>query len=207
MIESLFFSCHKAFLLGDFEQTKLYYELLREEFKVYGQPDSLKKHQLSDLKRIKDSLDSGSVPKNVWADISGYVPMPKPETDIKQAELVQMIDAGAGQLREILQDDLQLYNIEQPCSPYGRVDMVYMGTDTIYPLEVKKDQGRHDLVGQIGKYDLYHRLRLHYKHYEHVQSLTVCASYDPPVLNMLKQLGIKTFLYAITNSDIHLSLL
>jgi hypothetical protein len=85
--------------------------------------------------------------------------------------------------------------------------MVYMGKKTIYPLEVKKDQGRHDLIGQLSKYDLFHKLYLHYKTYEAVQSVAVCGAYEPYTLRELKQLGFKPIAYSLKNEDLSLTAL
>lgn len=109
---------------------------------------------------------------------------------------------GLNQLKEIFNDDVHIYNIEHPCGSYGVVDMVYKGRDTIYPVEIKRGKGEHDIIGQIGKYDLYHRLRLHYKHYTHVQPVTICNSYHKFALNELKQMKVFTLLYTLINNRI-----
>ena len=80
--------------------------------------------------------------------------------------------------------------------------MVYMGKDTIYPVEVKRGQGEHDLIGQISKYDLYHRLQSHYRHYEHVKSITICHSYNSFTIHELKKMDILTLSYTLTDSNI-----
>jgi len=203
MIEPLFFSCYYAFLLGDIERTGIYYDLLKEEFKTCGSTESLKAHQLSDLSRIRESLRTKTVAKNHWLIEPGpSMPAGQP-VEMRQTELVRLLHENClQQLQDILADDVQLYNLEHPCPPYGRVDMVYKGKETIYPVEVKKDCGEHDLVGQIGKYDLYHRLQLHYKHYDFVQSVTICRSYQKFALDELKRMGVVTLVYSGMGKDL-----
>jgi hypothetical protein len=206
MIESLYFSCYYAYLRGNLEQAQMYYSILKEEVKITGFKNSLNSRQLLELKKIKDALKSGSISKNTWLDEPNATGTPAlPAATIRQDELVKQIHTqGLDQLKTILQDDLYLYNIEHPCGDYGSVDMVYMGKETVYPLEVKKDQGKHDLIGQLNKYDLYHKFFLHYKLYADVQSVAICGSYEPYTLKELKQLKFKTILYS-THDD-HLQL-
>jgi len=203
MIEPLYFFCYYAYLSGDLEKTRMYFSIIREEYKSCGKPNSLKKHQLIELKKIKGALTTGNISRNKWLDETVIGPSYSSEIKIKQVELVRRIHIdGLEQLKEILQDDLWLYNIEHPCGPYGAVDMVYMGKDTIYPVEVKRGCGKHDLIGQISKYDLYHRLQLHYKHYERVQSVTICNSYDPFTIRELQMMGIRMLSYSFSKDNI-----
>lgn len=198
MIESIYFSCYYAFLLGDLNKTRMYFDILRDEFKAGGSIESLNKGQLEQLAIIRDSLKTGHLEKREWVESTGSLPDNESPSPVRQDELVRNIhETGEGQLREIFQQDqLELYNIEHPCPPYGIVDMVYMGNRTVYPVEVKKDQGGHDLIGQIGKYGLFHKLKVHYKLYDRVRSATVCRSYKPYVLDELKKMGVITILYS-----------
>lgn len=208
MIESLYFLCYYAYLKGDLQQATIFYDLLKEEFKAAGNPGALKDYQYSELLKVKLALATGNMTRTQWLDEPCPQGPPTQSTAVfDQDELVRKIDQNSGQLKSILQDEISLYNLEHPCDPYGQVDMVYAGSRTIYPLEVKKDQGRHDLIGQIMKYDLYHKLRLHYKHYDFVQSVTICSSYEPYTLKELKQLGIITIVYTYLDAKFSLKLL
>ena len=205
MIEPLFFFCYYAYLLGDLEKAQMYYSVIRDEYKISGRPDSLGEYQLIELKKIKEALTTGNISRNKWLDETPAGP-PRSEVKIKQAELVKKIHTeGLEQLRDILQDDIYLYNIEHPCGSYGAVDMVYMGKKTIYPLEVKRDRGEHDLIGQISKYDLHHRLQLHYKHYEYVRSVTICNSYDPFTIQELRTKDVLPLNYSLSESGIKIN--
>ncbi|MBD3260558.1 MAG: hypothetical protein GF334_02600 [Candidatus Altiarchaeales archaeon] len=114
-----------------------------------------------------------------------------------QADLVRKIHyEGLEGLNKILGERVDLYNLEHPCPPYGAVDMVYMGSETAYPLEVKKDHGGHDLIGQIMKYDLFFKMRLHLEHYRYVQAVTICKTYDGFALRELKKMGVQTLKYS-----------
>ncbi len=180
MIKSLFFTCYYAYLLGNLEKSQMFYSLLRDEFSTHGKPDSLDKHQILELKKVKEALTTGRISRNKWLDEVSTMPSSSPGVTIKQPELVKRIHTEVfKQLKEILQDDIYLYNIEHPCGSYGAVDMVYMGNGTVYLVEVKRGCGEHDLIGQISKYDLHHKLHLHYRQYGHVQPVTICNSYLP----------------------------
>lgn len=206
MIETLFYACYYAYLLGNLEETRLSYELLKEEFKISGSQISLSAGQFKELRKIKQSLETGMIAHKKWLD----EPLPadcgqKEENDLQQKDLVKIIDdCGRVSLENLVQDELYLYNIEHPCPPYGFVDMVYMGRGTIYPVEVKKDQGKHDLIGQIYKYDLHMKLKLHYKFYTQVKSITICQTYQPMVINELKQMEILPILYVLGEKKIFL---
>lgn len=205
MIETIYFFCYYAYLLGDKEKTSMYYSLLRDEFKVTGTVNSLKPAQLLELKKIKQDLENNTISHNKWIEET-YPISPNP-VNIKQMELVKRIHTqGIEQLKTLLKDDVNIYSIEHPCGPYGAVDMVYRGLETIYPVEVKRNIGEHDLIGQISKYDLYHRLQLHYKHYDYVQAVTICNSYQPFTLNELKKKGIITLSYSLEDNGINLFL-
>lgn len=205
MIETLFFKCYYSYLRGDLLNTQLYYDLLQSEFKTTGKKDSLQDHQFNELRSIRDSLKTGSITTSSWiapADQS-ILGISEPEST-KQKDLVVKIHENVEQLQIILGESVYLYNIEQPCQPYGTVDMVYMGKDTVYPLEVKKGQGRHDLIGQIAKYTLHHRLLLHYHLYKFVQPVTICSSYLPYAHTELNRLNVCTIVYSPSGSKINL---
>jgi hypothetical protein len=186
----------------------MYYSFLKEEYQKKKDKNSLKVHQLYTLKKIREALNTGNLPRGGWLDDTPVLgPPTQPTAEFKQDKLARIIDQNRDQLKELLKDDLSLYNLEHPCGDFGKCDMVYMGKDTVYPLELKKDQGRHDLIGQIIKYDLYHRFRLHYRHYDFVQSVTICSSYEPYTLKELKKLRVKTIVYSIVKDKLSLKLL
>jgi len=207
MIRSLFFTCYYAYLLGNFEKSQMFYSLLREEFSTQGKPDSLERYQILELKRVKEALTTGRISRNEWLDeVPTTMPSSSPDVTIKQPELVKRIHSeGFKQLKEILQDDIYLYNIEHPCGSYGAVDMVYMGNDTVYPVEVKRGCGEHDLIGQIGKYDLHHKLQLHYRHYGQVKPVTICNSYNSFTINELRTMGVTALKYTLNKNSIFIS--
>jgi len=207
MIEALYFQCYYAYLLGDLEKSRLYFEFLREECRLNGKKDSLSQEQLQMLKKVKIALDTGFISQATWMEETlAYTGEKDTKSNIKQSVLVEKIHKEAlGSLQSWLSQGLYLYNIEHPCTPYGAVDMLYMSSDTAYPLEVKKDKAKHDIVGQIMKYDLHCRLKLHLNHYKKVQAVTVCGAYDVHTLKELKKYGVKTFKYTILENKVKLS--
>lgn len=208
LLESLFFQTYYSYLKGNFESSKMYYQFLKEEFKKSGRKDSLSPHQLLELKKVKKALETGYLPKNQWLTEKIEAQNPNPENDrVNQVELVRVVHAqGEPKLREILggTSDITLYDIEHPCGPYGAVDMVYSNPTTVYPLEVKVGEGKHDIIGQIQKYELFFRLQLHLKFYEIVKSVTLCGSYNQFTLSELKKLGVITVEYELREGKLDL---
>jgi hypothetical protein len=82
--------------------------------------------------------------------------------------------------------------------------MVYQDDVNVYPLEVKIGQGKHDLLGQILKYDLFFKLQLHLRLYEDVRPVTLCSHYQDFVLKELKKRNIITLRYEKEKSKLRL---
>ena len=89
---------------------------------------------------------------------------------------------------------VSLYNIEHVCE-HGIVDMVFKGTDTIFPVEVKVGKGKHDLIGQIDKYVNHFTKQKILGHWNTVQGVTLCKKYDKFTLQTLKNNKIITLMY------------
>lgn len=209
MLESIYFPCYYSFLVGDIVRAQMYYDVLREEFSANGSLTALPPHYLEQLAIIRDALRIGFIPAKKWLTEETPFSLPAAGAPVNtvQKDLVKDIHTwGFLQLQRLLEDEsLYLYNLEHPCLPYGYVDMVYRGKSTAYPIEVKKDCGEHDLVGQIGKYDLHHRLNLHLKHYDFVRSVTICRTYQPYALQELKAMGIMTLIYTGTGRTLSIT--
>ncbi len=210
MIESLFFMTYNSYLNGDLESTKMYFQFLVEEYTSKNLSTALSKHQRKELLKIKNSIDSGIISTNSWINESKAPIIEKEKSDIKQKELVKKIHYEAfNQLKEYLKSDnsLELYGIEFPCNPYGIVDMVYKNKETIYPIEVKINEGKHDLIGQINKYTLYFKKLLNLKQYFNVKPVTICHSYNQHTLTELKRSDVLTLKYNNTEEMIKLKII
>jgi hypothetical protein len=205
MLKTLFYFCHRAYLVGDEQNARMYFDMLREEYKIRSVAESLSKYQLQILKDIREALKTGKIVAKKWSDQVAADTAPegtKPPVE-SQAQLVKFIhDKGKSQLESILQESVHLYNIEQPCGPYGYVDMVYAGDRSMYPVEVKKSVAGHDVVGQIGKYDLWHKLRLHYGQYDRVQSAVIARGYDKYAIEELRRMGVLPLTYSIEGKNL-----
>lgn len=205
MIETLFYSCYYSYLHGNLNDTRMYYDFLKEEFKKSGSSRSLSKTQLEQLKEIRQALSSGTINPKEWVkEVQNAAPSGDDVStkSIKEVEVTRKVHFDAlSDLRSLIggSDDFHLFNLEHPCDPYGRVDMLYHDKDTAYPVEVKRGEGTHALIGQIMKYELAIRLKLHYKLYSKVQPVTICASYDGFVLSELRKIKVKPLLYKIKN--------
>lgn len=205
MVEALYFKTYHSFLTGNLPEAKMFFEFLADEFKKRKNPNALSKKQLKELKVIRHTIETGKIETQKWIDepstSSTSTSIPQ---DIKQPELTRTIHyKGLQELQELLcAPDLELYDIEHPCGVYGTVDMVYRDKDIIYPVEVKKDLGKHDLIGQINKYELYFKLQLHFKLYDEVQPVTICNGYNKHTLIELKKLSVITLKYDLIDDGI-----
>lgn len=199
MIETLYLGSYYAYLKGDLQEAKMYYEVFCQEFREKNDPNALSKKQYYHLREVRDAISSNKVNKTIsWVNESDSPTMYQEEPGMDQRELVRRIhEDGYKSLSLSLNPEgiFYLYNIEHTCRPYGRVDMVYMGSTTVYPVEVKIGEGRHDLIGQIEKYTLSFRLQLHKKIFEEVCPVTICQSYDSHTLTELKRSGVVTLRY------------
>lgn len=207
MVESLFFRTYNSYLLGNEKDTLMYYTFLSDEFKKRKDPKALTIEQLRALKEIRAALNSGTIQICQWIENTDIIPSEsKSGPLIKQKDLVKKIHfEGIEDLKEILKaQNLELYEIEQPCGIYGAVDMVYKNDDTLYPIEVKRHEGKHDLIGQISKYALYFRLKLNLKFYTKVQPITLCNSYDLFTLMELQKLDIIPLRYDLIDNKIQI---
>lgn len=209
MVESLYFQTYYAYLKGNLSDTKMFFEFLVEEFKIKKDINALTKKQLKQLKKIKEAIKTGKIETAAWVtEENKTISDNKKEPDIKQTELVKKIHfEGSETLRKILNSEaLELHDIEHPCGKYGAVDMVYRDHETFYPIEVKRHEGKHDLIGQIAKYTLFFRLGLHLKVYSEVQPVTICNSYNPHTLTELKRISVVTLKYDIVDDYIKLGI-
>jgi len=195
--------------MGDKNTASLYYALLKEEFKISGKSDSLKPSQLKELKNIKESLSSGSIATTSWL----AEPVVSTEEQDKsiglEKEVVRKIYyEGFEKLKEILNanENFYLYNLEHPCADYGKADMVYMDDRIVYIVEVKKGIGKHDLLGQVMKYTLAMKMKLHYKLYDEVRAITICSGYKDYAVKELKKHGIITLVYEFIEDKFTLKL-
>lgn len=207
LLESLFFKAYFSYLDGDLPSTKMYLSFLREECRSRPGKHPLNPYYVTEFRKVVQAAKSGKIPQLSW--LSEPVPevSKSNKTDLKQPALVESIHKSASaNLKDMLgaRDSFQLYNIEHPCPPYGAVDMLYQDDVTCFPLEVKKDRGEHDLIGQIMKYELYCKKQLHLKFYYKVQPVTICAGYDRFTHRQLKQLGVITVRYSERGNKIKL---
>lgn len=207
MIQTLFYKSYYAYLLGDKDTASLYYTLLKEEFKISGKPDSLKPSQFRELKNIKEALTSDRMAISSWlAEPVISTEEQDKSIDLEKDVVKRIHYEGFEKLKELLHsnDKFYLYNLEHPCADYGKVDMVYMDDRVAYPVEVKRGIGKHDLIGQVMKYTLAMKMKLHYNFYEEVKPVTVCSGYKDYAVQELKKQGVITLVYALDGDKLTL---
>jgi hypothetical protein len=82
--------------------------------------------------------------------------------------------------------------------------MLYKDDKIIYPLEIKIKEGRHDILGQILKYERFFQFQLHLKLFEKVQPVTLCSFYNDFTLKELKKKGVIALKYERVNDRLKL---
>lgn len=206
MVKILYHRCHNCYLLGNRQEAAKYFDMIKSEYKNGAPKDSLSRDQYQTLKTIRIALETGSMPKESWVDDLPVAPEGRKGLDARQDELVRRLHTEALEdIRSILGDDVWLANVEHPCPPYGRADMLYMSEDTAFPVEIKRRDGGHDVVGQIAKYALYMRLRLMLNQYQKVTPVTICAGYSTYAHRELKAQGVKTLIYSESDGRLKVS--
>lgn len=210
MIVTLFHRCYYSYLKGNLEQARIFMDFLRDEFKNKGKKEDLNEHQLRLLKKVRDAIQGKYISDSIW---SGELKDPPKYTKNKETEkrhsvLVKMIHDQIDDLKRMIGEnskEFRLENIEHPCPPYGRIDMLYKDEVFVYPIEVKPSRGDHDIVGQILKYEKYCRLNLHMRLWEDVKPATICRGYSDFAYQELKRRGIKTLVYQPLKNGISLA--
>lgn len=71
---------------------------------------------------------------------------------------------------------------------------------TCYILELKKEKGDHELLGQIKKYMDAMEAQKKYKHWGFVKGIAVAPDFSKTCLKLLWKAKIKTFLYSEDNN-------
>jgi hypothetical protein len=209
MITALFHKCYYAFLRGNLKESQMFFDFLKEEFRKTGDRNALNVYQLRLLKRAKTAIDTGKISRAAWlkeSDTENHIIKEKPDKSHK--ELVRAIYEESSQLKDLLGDthnNFHLDNIEQPCPPHGRADMVYLDSVYAYPVEVKPGTGGHDVVGQILKYEQALQMRIHIRFWEDVRPVTICWGYSDFALNELKRSGVTTIQYRSNKKGLKLT--
>lgn len=78
-------------------------------------------------------------------------------------------------------------------------DIVYETKDTLFAIELKRDQVDHKAVSQLDKYCHYFYLKLRYNHYKQVKGACIGNGYDKWAINELRRKGRTIF--CITPED------
>jgi hypothetical protein len=194
-IETMYYMLYNSVLLGQTSKAKMFLSFLRNEYDenqdqfVVLKSDDRWQH----LVQIGNDLDNNLVSRR-------YEVIEKPKDKVaveqednhfkKQNELVKAICLAQDKLRKCLKAKNNFYcsTIEHE-TMFGRVDLVAQDETTIYPIEVKKNGGYHELVGQVDKYIMHFKLGLINKIYQHVVGVAIANGFDKYVLQELHKHG------------------
>lgn len=207
LVETLYYQTYNYFLLDDLKNAKMYLTFLREEYeKDFDSFEVLKKdNRFEFLVKLGDAIDNNKK-LNFEIEKPKVSKVLRDEEDTifrTQNELTKAIFLSLDNLRICLGVDSS-FNIRstEEETRFGRVDVVAIDKDTIYPIELKKSEAKHDCIGQISKYILHYRLGLINKIYNNVLGILISNSFDEYTLRELYKLGVIAIKYKFRTNEI-----
>jgi RecB family endonuclease NucS len=209
VIEELYYKLYNAVLLGNINDSRIYLDLLRDEYATCEKDfEILNDGRFDHLQQLSIAVEQGLTIKNFnYKD--DYVDTTNKDDDqfITEKELVVRICKG-NELKKLLKasDNFYIYNMEHP-TRYGKIDIVAQDNLTTYIIETKKSHAHYSVISQIDKYLLDVKLKLNLKHYTKVIGIVIANGYIGNVTQELVKLGVIPVKYMIMNDDLKLSLM
>ena len=141
----------------DLKQAKLYLNTLRKYFpepedKIFLQT-LLTSRQIEDLKQLITNIQTEVIEKDFICTaeqkiVEGKILFPNNEFEIRDLVIKQKLD-----LAKILSiKELKEHYIEYSYEELGKVDLMFLGDDNCYPIEIKDETATERVSGQIKKY-------------------------------------------------------
>jgi len=214
IVSVLYYKCYNASLLGEFENMKMYYEFLGQEYKNSEDKSPfqnfLNQEKMKELKLVKQQLEMGKM----FEVFEEFTPMEHEmeltDTEIEEeALIVKKVGRNQKMLEPLLGGKIRLNSLEHECGSKkkkDRCDMVSLNdAGTLFPIEFKLKKATHAVVGQIAKYCLHFKLRLINQTYERVQGVVIAHSYSKFAINELKKRGYICLLHSGTLDSLRLT--
>lgn len=213
-LDVIFYKCHSYSILGDIQNTKLYFSFIQdmysnsEEKKILQQ--YLDKEKLKELKRIKKEVESGN-PIEELESINPIDDNIEPSAnDLKlEKQIVKLSYYNLQKLEKFLGKNLECKGIERETYlTGGKCDMVLQNDQgTLFPIEFKLNQANHSVVSQIDKYCLHFKLQLIYKLYNRVQGVVIASSFSKYAINALLKRNIICLQYSCVEDNVKFKLI
>jgi len=195
LISVLYYKAFNASLLGKFQEMKMFFGLLEQEYKKSSNKSSFQKfftkERFEELKLIKQQVEKGQF----FEVFETFEPLEheyelSPTEILEEKIIVKKVAKNQELLEEFLGKKLYLQSLEHLCGEGDKCDMVSINDDnTLFPIEFKLKKATHAVVGQIGKYCLHFKLKLINNLYDRVQGVIVANSYSKYAINELKKRG------------------
>lgn len=193
LAEALFFRLYNSYLLQQPELRDNYAMLLQHyndcpsSFKILNRHDLRRLKQVQeDIKHNRYSLFSGSL------DFSGDIPDSiKTEKNKKKHKDIcwEMVERRTDIFGPLIGNTITACSVEHP-TIYGPIDILLQDDKgCAFVIELKSDQAKHDILGQVMKYFIAVSLKLNYRLYEDVKIITCAPGYSADCLKGLKGLG------------------
>jgi RecB family endonuclease NucS len=210
IIESLFYQFYNAILLGS-PDIQIFYEILQDEYNHdEKQFDFLQDNGCWEiLVKLIEVVKNKLTVKNLNFDnkiiLSPQEAEEKSSVDYEY-ELIKIILQSKDSLANILGATKQFYfyNFEHP-TLFGKVDLVAQDGMTMYLIETKRDEAKHDVVSQIDKYILDFKLKLNLKLWNNVIGVVIANGFPQYVLQELVKNGIIPLRYSLKDGIFKLS--
>jgi RecB family endonuclease NucS len=204
IIEELYYKLYSAVLLGNIDNSRMYLDLLRDEYATCEKDfEILNNGRFDHLQQLSIAVEKGLTVKNFnYTDDNVDTVNKDDDKFITEKELVIRICQG-DELKKLLKasDDFYIYNLEHPVK-YGKIDIVAQDNLTTYIIETKKSHARYSVISQIEKYLLEFKLKLNLKHYDKVIGIVIANGYIGNVAKELVKIGVIPVKYTIKKDNL-----
>jgi RecB family endonuclease NucS len=205
IIECLFYKFYNAVLLGS-PDSQIFYEILQDEYKKdEEQFRFLQEDERWDiLTKLIETVKNKLVVKNF--DFDAKMNLISQDAEEKSSveyeyDLIKIILQNKDCLAHILESspDFCFYNVEHP-TLFGRVDIVAQDKKTMYLIETKRNEAKHDVISQIDKYILDFNLKLSLKLWNKVVGIVIANGFPQYVFQELIKNGIIPLRYSLKDN-------
>lgn len=209
-IETLFYFLDISVLKGELKESEMYLEILRSEFeKNENIFEVLGNERMKHLKHLGKIVDEGLLVRSFNFEEAKNYTIEKDEYKVEKEKLLsKMLCKNQEILRKVLKtsDDFYIASERQRVT-FGEVDLVAYDNDVCYVIELKRDEVKHDIIGQIEKYFYDFKMKLIYKLWKEVKGVVIGNSFSEYAIRELSKAKIICLKYSFTADKLRLGVL
>lgn len=208
-IETLFYFLDGSVLKGNLGNSKMFLKILRNEWEENEENFEILGDRIEYLTDLGKVIDKGLVVRSFDIGKVNDLIIKKDDFQVaKEKILSQMLCKNQEILKNALKasDDFQIATERQRVT-FGEVDLIAYDKDICYVIELKKEEVRHDIIGQIEKYMFDFKLKLIYKLWNEVKGVVIGNSYSKYALKELSKANIICMKYVFKDDNLRLEVL